>query len=64
MTMEAGADTQQSGETAVSESEAQQISLAQVNFVRKNDLKSTRYTVLSQSGSGVLLLLREMCGFE
>ncbi|KAM8721866.1 cyclic AMP-responsive element-binding protein 1-like isoform X2 [Sparus aurata] len=32
MTMEAGADTQQSGETAVSESEAQQISLAQVNF--------------------------------
>lgn len=30
MTMEAGADTQQSGETAVSESEAQQISLAQV----------------------------------
>ncbi|XP_073351641.1 cyclic AMP-responsive element-binding protein 1 isoform X1 [Pagrus major] len=32
MTMEAAADTQQSGETAVSESEAQQISLAQVNF--------------------------------
>lgn len=30
MTMEAGADTQQSGDTAVSESEAQQISLAQV----------------------------------
>uniref|UniRef100_A0A3B4ZAD3 Cyclic AMP-responsive element-binding protein 1-like n=1 Tax=Stegastes partitus TaxID=144197 RepID=A0A3B4ZAD3_9TELE len=30
MTMEAGADTQQSGETAVSESEAQQITLAQV----------------------------------
>ncbi|XP_072235557.1 cyclic AMP-responsive element-binding protein 1 [Leuresthes tenuis] len=29
MTMEAGADTQQSGETAVSESEAQQITLAQ-----------------------------------
>lgn len=49
MTMEAGADTQQSGETAVSESEAQQISLAQVNFVRKSDLKSTRYTVLSKA---------------
>lgn len=31
MTMEAGADTQQSGETAVSESEAQQITLAQVH---------------------------------
>ncbi|XP_044043304.1 cyclic AMP-responsive element-binding protein 1 isoform X1 [Siniperca chuatsi] len=30
MTMEAGADTQQSGETAVSESEAQQITLAQI----------------------------------
>lgn len=30
VTMEAGADTQQSGDTAVSESEAQQISLAQV----------------------------------
>lgn len=30
MTMEAGADTQQSGDTSVSESEAQQISLAQV----------------------------------
>ena len=30
MAMEAGADTQQSGETAVSESEAQQITLAQV----------------------------------
>lgn len=29
--MEAGADTQQSGETAVSESEAQQITLAQVS---------------------------------
>lgn len=28
--MEAGADTQQSGDTAVSESEVQQISLAQV----------------------------------
>lgn len=33
MTMEAGADTQQSGETAVSESEAQQITLAQVNLI-------------------------------
>ncbi|KAM9334282.1 cyclic AMP-responsive element-binding protein 1 [Symphorus nematophorus] len=32
MTMEAGADTQQSGETAVSESEAQQISLAQASI--------------------------------
>ncbi len=31
--MEAGADTQQSGETAVSESEAQQITLAQVNLI-------------------------------
>lgn len=29
--MEAGADTQQSGETAVAESEAQHITLAQVN---------------------------------
>lgn len=33
MTMEAGADTQQSGDTAVSESEVQQITLAQVNLV-------------------------------
>uniref|UniRef100_A0A4W6F5S2 cAMP responsive element binding protein 1 n=1 Tax=Lates calcarifer TaxID=8187 RepID=A0A4W6F5S2_LATCA len=33
MTMEAGADTQQSGETAVSESEAQHITLAQVNII-------------------------------
>ena len=33
MTMEAGADTQQSGETAVSESEAQQITLAQVDLI-------------------------------
>lgn len=33
MTMEAGADTQQSGDTAVSDSEAQQITLAQVNVV-------------------------------
>ncbi|XP_053170375.1 cyclic AMP-responsive element-binding protein 1 isoform X1 [Scomber japonicus] len=32
MTMEAGAETQQSGETAVSESEAQQITLAQAVF--------------------------------
>uniref|UniRef100_A0A3P8V3L4 cAMP responsive element binding protein 1 n=1 Tax=Cynoglossus semilaevis TaxID=244447 RepID=A0A3P8V3L4_CYNSE len=31
MTMEAGADTQQSGDTAVSESEAQQIALAQIS---------------------------------
>lgn len=31
--MEAGADTQQSGETAVSESEAQQITLAQVDLI-------------------------------
>lgn len=34
MTMEAGADTQQSGDTAVSESEAQQISLAQVKKIK------------------------------
>lgn len=33
MTMEAGAETQQSGETAVSESEAQQITLAQVQQI-------------------------------
>ncbi|XP_029302884.1 cyclic AMP-responsive element-binding protein 1-like isoform X1 [Cottoperca gobio] len=32
MTMEAGADTQQSGETVVSESEAQQISLTQTGY--------------------------------
>ena len=32
MTMEAGADTQQGGDTAVSESEAQQITLAQVQY--------------------------------
>lgn len=31
--MEAGADTQQSGETAVAESEAQHITLAQVNVL-------------------------------
>uniref|UniRef100_A0A3Q3IAQ5 BZIP domain-containing protein n=1 Tax=Monopterus albus TaxID=43700 RepID=A0A3Q3IAQ5_MONAL len=36
MIMEAGADTQQSGETAVSESEAQQITLTQVNLMLLN----------------------------
>lgn len=34
--MEAGADTQQSGDTAVSESEAQQIALAQVLWRKQN----------------------------
>lgn len=32
--MEAGADTQQSGETAVAESEAQHITVAQVTMLR------------------------------
>lgn len=31
--MEAGADTQQSGETVVSESETQQITIGQVNLI-------------------------------
>lgn len=34
--MEAAADTQQGGETAVSESEAQQITLTQVNLSTMN----------------------------
>ncbi|XP_064879285.1 cyclic AMP-responsive element-binding protein 1-like [Oncorhynchus nerka] len=47
MTMEAGADTQQGGDTAVSESEAQQITLAQVSMAAGQ---------VSSSGSTVTLV--------
>lgn len=42
MTMEAGADTQQSGDPAVSESEAQQISLAQVIHTHTQKHRDTK----------------------
>uniref|UniRef100_A0AAX7T7I8 Uncharacterized protein n=1 Tax=Astatotilapia calliptera TaxID=8154 RepID=A0AAX7T7I8_ASTCA len=45
MTMEAAADTQQSGETAVSESEAQQITLAQVASIAAAQVSSSSPTV-------------------
>lgn len=49
MTMEAGADTQQSGDTAVSESEAQQISLAQVKTKAPASQKQNSITCLCMS---------------
>ncbi|XP_030265841.1 cyclic AMP-responsive element-binding protein 1-like isoform X1 [Sparus aurata] len=56
MTMEAGADTQQSGETAVSESEAQQISLAQVNFCAYGLQASIAAAQVSSSSPTVTLV--------
>lgn len=45
--MEAGADIQQSGETVVSESEAQHITLAQVNFYQHFKCNHTHICVAS-----------------
>lgn len=52
MTMEAGADTQQSGETAVSESEAQQISLAQATIAAAQVSSSSPTVTLVQLPNG------------
>ncbi|KAM8721867.1 cyclic AMP-responsive element-binding protein 1-like isoform X3 [Sparus aurata] len=52
MTMEAGADTQQSGETAVSESEAQQISLAQASIAAAQVSSSSPTVTLVQLPNG------------
>ncbi|CAG5934146.1 cyclic AMP-responsive element-binding protein 1 [Menidia menidia] len=46
MTMEAGADTQQSGETAVSESEAQQITLTQASIAGQVSSSSPTVTLV------------------
>lgn len=50
--MEAGADTQQSGETAVSESEAQQISLAQASIAAAQVSSSSPTVTLVQLPNG------------
>ncbi|XP_044043306.1 cyclic AMP-responsive element-binding protein 1 isoform X2 [Siniperca chuatsi] len=52
MTMEAGADTQQSGETAVSESEAQQITLAQASIAAGQVTSSSPTVTLVQLPNG------------
>ncbi|XP_073351643.1 cyclic AMP-responsive element-binding protein 1 isoform X2 [Pagrus major] len=52
MTMEAAADTQQSGETAVSESEAQQISLAQASIAAAQVSSSSPTVTLVQLPNG------------
>nr|XP_046238498.1 cyclic AMP-responsive element-binding protein 1 isoform X1 [Scatophagus argus]XP_046238499.1 cyclic AMP-responsive element-binding protein 1 isoform X1 [Scatophagus argus] len=52
MTMEAGADTQQSGETAVSESEAQQITLAQGSIAAAQVSSSSPTVTLVQLPNG------------
>ncbi|KAG7239303.1 hypothetical protein INR49_029268 [Caranx melampygus] len=52
MTMEAGADTQQSGETAVSESEAQQITLAQASIAAGQVSSSSPTVTLVQLPNG------------
>ncbi|XP_075904756.1 cyclic AMP-responsive element-binding protein 1-like [Nelusetta ayraudi] len=52
MTMEAGADTQQSGDTAVSESEAQQISLAQASIAAAQVSSSSPTVTLVQLPNG------------
>lgn len=52
MTMEAGADTQQSGETAVSESEAQQITLAQASIAAAQVTSSSPTVTLVQLPNG------------
>ncbi|XP_071320420.1 cyclic AMP-responsive element-binding protein 1 [Trachinotus anak] len=52
MTMETGADTQQSGETAVSESEAQQITLAQASIAAAQVSSSSPTVTLVQLPNG------------
>lgn len=52
MTMEAGADAQQSGETAVSESEAQQITLAQASIAAGQVSSSSPTVTLVQLPNG------------
>ncbi|KAK6325615.1 cyclic AMP-responsive element-binding protein 1 isoform X1 [Coregonus clupeaformis] len=52
MTMEAGADTQQGGDTAVSESEAQQITLAQVSMAAAQVSSSGPTVTLVQLPNG------------
>ncbi|XP_005742316.1 cyclic AMP-responsive element-binding protein 1-like [Pundamilia nyererei] len=52
MTMEAAADTQQSGETAVSESEAQQITLAQASIAAAQVSSSSPTVTLVQLPNG------------
>ncbi|XP_042260948.1 cyclic AMP-responsive element-binding protein 1 [Thunnus albacares] len=52
MTMEAGAETQQSGETAVSESEAQQITLAQASIAAGQVTSSSPTVTLVQLPNG------------
>ncbi|XP_041821886.1 cyclic AMP-responsive element-binding protein 1 [Chaetodon auriga] len=52
MTMEAGADTQQSGETAVSESEAQQMTLAQASIAAAQVSSSSPTVTLVQLPNG------------
>ncbi|XP_030609447.1 cyclic AMP-responsive element-binding protein 1-like [Archocentrus centrarchus] len=52
MTMEAAADTQQSGETAVSESEAQQITLAQASIAAGQVSSSSPTVTLVQLPNG------------
>uniref|UniRef100_A0A3Q1IWT4 cAMP responsive element binding protein 1 n=1 Tax=Anabas testudineus TaxID=64144 RepID=A0A3Q1IWT4_ANATE len=52
MTMEAGADTQQSGEAAVSESEAQQITLAQASIAAGQVTSSSPTVTLVQLPNG------------
>lgn len=52
MTMEAGADTQQSGEAAVSESEAQQITLAQASIAAAQVTSSSPTVTLVQLPNG------------
>lgn len=52
MTMEAGADTQQSGDTAVSESEAQQITLAQASIAAAQVTSSSPTVTLVQLPNG------------
>ncbi|XP_018516571.1 cyclic AMP-responsive element-binding protein 1 [Lates calcarifer] len=52
MTMEAGADTQQSGETAVSESEAQHITLAQASIAAGQVSSSSPTVTLVQLPNG------------
>lgn len=50
MSMEAGAEAQQSGETAISESEAQQITLAQVTPAAGTDVGIATVSLLPPCG--------------
>lgn len=67
--MEAGADTQQSGETAVSESEAQHITLAQVNIITTvefscyNIVYAAELLPVKYWNEEQWLLLRTVCNF-